>query len=244
MSILSLRLLLVPPGSLILLINRRGLKKRTVKHSIDFHSAEIDPKVAYRDIDPGEQLEYSFVANVPGVYIYHCGTAPVLHHIGMGMYGAIVVDPAEGENELPPADVSYVLVQSEWYTQQFRENLLTGDFDKMVSVAPDVVAFNGIAFQYRDYSLEARVGQRVRIYFVDAGPNLNSAFHVIGEIFTDVYPGGDFSQATSGVSTYTVASGQGVIFDLVFDEPGEYVIVDHSMRSAYLGAYGLIKVSL
>jgi len=215
----------------------------TLLHSIDFHAAEIDPKVAYRSIDPGESLEFSFVPNVPGVFIYHCGTPPVLHHMAMGMYGAIVVDPVDEEQELPPADVNYVLVQSEWYTQRLRENLLTGDFNKMLSVAPDVVAFNGIAFQYKDHPLQARVGQRVRIYFVDAGPNLNSAFHVIGEIFTDIYPGGDPAQAISGVSTYTVAPGQGVVFDVVFNEPGEYVIVDHSMRSAYLGAFGLIDVT-
>jgi len=212
----------------------------TMKHSIDFHSAEIDPKVAYRDIDPGESLEYSFTAHVPGVFIYHCGTAPVLQHIAMGMYGAIIVDPAE--SDLPPADVSYVVVQSEWYTQQLNGNLLTGNFDKMLSVAPDAVVFNGIAFQYRDHPLQAEVGQLVRIYFVDAGPNLTSSFHVIGEIFNHVYPGGDATQALSGVSTYIVAPGQGVIFDLVFDQPGEYVMVDHSMRSAYLGAYGLIHV--
>jgi nitrite reductase (NO-forming) len=161
--------------------------------------------------------------------------------MAMGMYGAIVVDPAE--NSLPPADINYVIVQSEWYTQQVKGNLLTGDFNKMLSVAPDEVVFNGVAFQYKDHPLKAKVGQRVRIYFVDAGPNLSSSFHVIGEIFTNVYPSGDAAQALSGVSTYMVAPGQGVVFDLVFDKPGEYVLVDHSMRSAYLGAFGLIDIT-
>lgn len=217
------------------------VNKGIMQHSIDFHAAEIDPKVAYRSINPGESLEFTFVANVPGVYIYHCGTPPVLQHMAMGMYGAIVVDPAE--NSLPPADINYVIVQSEWYTQQVKGNLLTGDFNKMLSVAPDEVVFNGVAFQYKDHPLKAKVGQRVRIYFVDAGPNLSSSFHVIGEIFTNVYPSGDAAQALSGVSTYMVAPGQGVVFDLVFDKPGEYVLVDHSMRSAYLGAFGLIDIT-
>jgi nitrite reductase (NO-forming) len=210
-------------------------------HSLDFHSAEIDPHVAYRSINPGESLEYSFTAHVPGVFIYHCGTPPVIQHMAMGMYGAIVVDPAD--NSLPPADVSYVIVQSEWYTLQVKENLMTGDFDKMLGVAPDLVVFNGKAFQYKDHPLQAKAGQRVRLYFVDAGPNLTSSFHVIGEIFSEVYPGGDASQAISGVSTYLVAAGQGVVFDLVIEQPGEYVIVDHSMRSAFLGAFGLIHVA-
>ncbi len=221
-------------------VNITYINKGIMKHSIDFHSAEINPKMAYRDVDPGKSLAYSFVANVPGVFIYHCGTPPVLQHIAMGMYGAIVVDPAD--DSLPPADVSYVIVQSEWYTQQAKGNLLTGDWNKMLSVAPDGVVFNGVAFQYRDHPLQAKVGQRVRIYFMDAGPNLTSSFHVIGEIFTDIYPGGDASQKLSGVSTYSVGPGQGVVFDLIFNEPGQYVLVDHSMRAAYLGAFGVIDV--
>jgi nitrite reductase (NO-forming) len=122
-------------------------------------------------------------------------------------------------------------------------NLLTGNFDKMLAVAPDEVVFNGAAFQYKDHPLTAKAGQRVRIYFLDAGPNLTSSFHVIGEIFDAVYPGGDMSQAVHGVSTYLVGAGQGVIFDVTFNQPGDYVIVDHSMRSAYLGAQGIIKVT-
>jgi nitrite reductase (NO-forming) len=94
------------------------------------------------------------------------------------MYGAIIVDPTQ---PLPPADVSYVLVQSEWYSQQVEGTMMTGDYNKMLSVTPDEVVFNGIAFQYNDQPLTAKVGQRVRLYVIDAGPNLSSAFHIIGE---------------------------------------------------------------
>ncbi len=156
-----------------------------MQHSIDFHAAQIDWSVAYRSINPGEKLEFSFVAQVPGVFIYHCGTPPVLQHIGNGMYGAMIVDPLK---PLPPAAVSYVLVQGEWYTQQVEGKLMTGDYNKMLAVTPDEVVFNGIAFQYKDNPLQAKVGQRVRIYFVDAGPNLWSSFHIIGGIFAAVYP--------------------------------------------------------
>lgn len=223
-------------------INVTFINKGIMQHSIDFHAAEVAPSVDYRSINPGESLKFSFTANMPGIFIYHCGTPPVLQHIAMGMYGAIVVDPADTK-AFPPADTSFVIVQSEWYTQQAQGNLLTGNFNKMQAAAPDEVVFNGDAFQYKDHPLQAKVGQRVRIYFLDAGPTLTSAFHVIGAIFDKVYPGGDMSQAISGVSTYNVAPGEGMIFDVIFKQPGDYVIVDHSMRAAYLGAQGVIHVT-
>jgi nitrite reductase (NO-forming) len=123
-------------------------------HSIDFHAAQVAPDVAYRSINPGEQIEFNFVAKTPGAFIYHCGTPPVLQHIGNGMYGAIIVDPSQ---PLPPADVNYVLVQSEWYTQQLEGTMMTGDYNKMLSVTPDEVVFNGIGFQYNDQSMPARI---------------------------------------------------------------------------------------
>jgi nitrite reductase (NO-forming) len=112
----------------------------------------------------------------------------VLLLIGYGMYGAIIVDPSE---PLPRADVSYVLVQSEWYTAQVEGTLMTGDYDKMMSVRPDEVVFNGVAFQYNENPLTAKAGQRVRLYVINAGPNLASAFHIIGGMFAAVYPDAD-----------------------------------------------------
>jgi len=211
----------------------------TMQHSIDFHAAQIDPAVAYRNADPGQSVQFSFVAEVPGVFMYHCGTAPVLFHIGNGMYGAIVVDPT---TPLPPADVSYVLVQSEWYTKQIQGNTMGPDYVKMQQAIPDLVVFNGAAFQYRDHPLTAHAGQRVRLYVVNAGPSQWSAPHVIGGIFANVYPDGDPAHALSGVSTYSIAPGAGAILDVVIPKPGEYPIVDHSMRDSYLGASGILKV--
>jgi nitrite reductase (NO-forming) len=221
-------------------VNVTFVNQGKMDHSIDFHAAQVPPDIAYRSIPPGQQLHFSFVAQVPGVFVYHCGTPPVLLHMANGMYGALVVDPAR---PLPPAAASYVLVQSEWYTQQVRGSLMAGNFTKMRAVTPDEVVFNGVAFKYRDHPLPARAGQRVRLYVVDAGPNLPSAFHAIGAIFEAVYPDGDAGHALTGVSTYPVAPGQGVVFDLIFPEPGEYPIVDHSMRNMGLGASGLIEVS-
>lgn len=209
-------------------------------HSIDFHAAQIDPAVAYRSVNPHEKVEFSFVARTPGAFIYHCGTPPVLQHIANGMYGAIIVDPAQ---PLPPADVSYVLVQGEWYAQRVSGTLMSGDYQKMLNVTPGEVVFNGVAFQYNDHPLTAQVGQRVRLYVVNAGPNLSSAFHIIGGMFAAVYPDGDSNHALAGVSTYLIAPGQGVVFDTIMQQPGKYPIVDHSMRDMMLGAAGMLNVT-
>jgi nitrite reductase (NO-forming) len=184
-------------------------------------------------------MTYSFVAKVPGAFLYHCGTPPVLLHIGNGMYGAIIVDPA---TPLPPAAESYVIVQSEWYTQQISGKLMGPDFQKMKDERPDEVVFNGVAFQYKDHPLPATPGGLVRIYFVNAGPDLWSSFHVIGGIFDKVYPGGNPAEAVSGVSTYSVGPGAGAIFDITLDQPGNYVFVDHDMAHAIIGAQGVLQV--
>lgn len=209
-------------------------------HSIDFHAAQVAPNVAYRSVNPGEKVQFSFIALVPGAFVYHCGTPPVLQHMGNGMYGAIIVDPAE---PLPVADVNYVLMQSEWYTQQVSGTQMTGDYQKMLDVRPDEVVFNGVAFQYNDHPLTAKVGQRVRLYVVDAGPNLASAFHIIGGMFAAVYPDADAHHALAGASTYPISPGQGVVFDAVFQQPGRYPFVDHSMRAMEIGAAGLLEVT-
>ena len=211
----------------------------TMEHSLDFHSAITPPSLHYVELMPNQSITYSFVAKVPGAFLYHCGTPPVLLHIGNGMYGAIIVDPA---TPLPPAAESYVLVQGEWYTQQVSGKLMGANYQKMTEERPDEVVFNGAAFQYRDHPLPATPGKPVRIYFVNAGPNLWSSFHVIGAIFDKVYPDGDPAHALSGVSTYTVGPGAGAIFDLVLDEPGKYPFVDHDMAHAMIGAQGILAV--
>jgi nitrite reductase (NO-forming) len=214
--------------------------KATMHHSIDFHSAFTPPNMSFADIQPGEQIKFSFLAKVPGTFVYHCGTPPVLLHMANGMYGAIIVDPANDPR--PKADKEYVLVQSEWYTQQISGNLMGPDFAKMQKIQPDIVAFNGIAFQYKDHPLTARPNERVRLYMVNAGPSLWSSFHVIGAIFDKVYPDGDPTHALSGVSTYSVGPGEGIVFDLVIPDPGQYVFVDHSFAHLDKGAAGVLDI--
>jgi nitrite reductase (NO-forming) len=221
-------------------MNFRLVNNGALGHSIDFHAAQIDWEVNYRTIAPGESLEFTWQALVPGSFMYHCGTGPVLHHIGNGMYGAIIVDPEDGFPQ--PADREYWLVQSEFYLQQAGA-AWTGDLQKMKAVRPDFLAFNGTAFQYRDHPLEARVGERVRFYIVNAGPTLWSAFHVIGALFDVVYVGGNPRNPVYGVQTHTIAPGDGAVCDVIIPNPGKYPFVTHSFAYTELGAVGVLAVT-
>jgi nitrite reductase (NO-forming) len=208
-------------------------------HSMDFHSARTPPNVSYATIVPGDSINFEWEAEYPGVFMYHCGTASVLHHIGNGMYGAVVVDPA---TPLAAAR-EYVLVQSEFYASAGEGDEWVADLDKMKAPRPDIVCFNGAAFQYRDFPLQAEPGELVRLYVVNAGPTLFSAFHVIGAIFDSVYVDGNPNNRLQGVSTYTVAPGQGCTFEMRMPEAGQYPFVSHSFAYTELGAVGLINIT-
>lgn len=209
-------------------------------HSVDFHAAKIAPSLAFTDVAPGGKKTFSFVASRPGVYMYHCGTSPVLEHLGMGMYGMIIVDPAGGR---PPAK-EIALVQSEFYGRLIkRGKRLRPSYKSMRRGRPRFVAFNGRAERYARHPLEVPVGERVRIYLVDAGPTWPSAFHVIGNLFDTVQPDGNPANELTGVSTHLVGAGGAASFELTFPEPGTYPFVDHSFRSADAGAVGRFVAS-
>ena len=207
-------------------------------HSIDFHSARTPWDKNYITIVPGDSLSFTWTAEFPGVFMYHCGTPPVLHHIGNGMYGAVIVDP---DPPLEPAR-EYFLVQSEFYAKPGADGTWDADMDKMLAVRPDLLAFNGVAFQYRDIPLTADPGEKVRMYVMNAGPTLFSAFHVIGAIFDVVYVDGNPRNPLYGVSTYTVAPGQGCTFEMTIPEAGLYPFVTHSFAYTGLGALGVLAV--
>ena len=148
-------------------------------HAMDFHAAEIDFLKNYRAINAGETISDTFIAKKPGIFCYHCGAPPMIQHVARGMFGAIIVDPNNAK-AWPKADREYVLVQSEFYKNP---DDVQGMFDRRF----DGVMFNGGIFKYHPFvtgggKLDAKPGERVRIYFVNAGPNEFSAFHPIGEI--------------------------------------------------------------
>ena len=212
----------------------------SIPHSIDFHAARIAPDRAFRDVAPGESITYTFEAGDPGVYMYHCGTKPVLAHIANGMYGAIVVDPAK---PLPQADKEYVLVASEWYLNvPGIETPAQYDVSKAHAMIPDWVTWNGYAGQYATHPLTADPGDLVRFYVVAAGPSLDTDFHVVGAIFDRAYVNADMGRWQEGVQTVGVPAGGGAVFDVKIDEAGLYPFLSHSFASVDLGQVGLLKV--
>jgi nitrite reductase (NO-forming) len=211
-----------------------------IPHSIDFHAARIAPNVAFKDVAPGDSFTFRFEAGDPGVYMYHCGTKPVLAHIANGMYGAIVVSPAEA---LPKADKEYVLVASEWYLNgDGVDEPASLDMAKARAAMPDWTTFNGYANQYVTHPLTAEPGETVRFWVVAAGPTLDTNFHVVGTIFDRAWVNGDMTQYQQGVQTVLVPAGGGAVFDVKIDDPGLYPIVSHAFAHVDLGQVGLLKV--
>jgi nitrite reductase (NO-forming) len=211
-----------------------------IPHSIDFHAARIAPNKAFRDVAPGESFSFRFKAGDPGVFMYHCGTKPVLAHIANGMYGAIVVDPAK---PLPKADREYVLVASEWYLNGDGVSQPAQlDMAKAHAMMPDWTTFNGYANQYVTHPLTADPGDTVRFYVVAAGPTLDTNFHVVGTLLDRAWVDGDMSQFERDVQTVAVPAGGGGVFDVKIDEPGLYPFVSHAFAHVDLGQVGLLKV--
>ena len=212
--------------------------KTPLAHSIDFHAATTPWNVWYQPVAPGKSLTFSFVAKYPGVFMFHCGTPPAFMHISSGMYGAVVVDPA---TPLPPAK-EFALVESEFYVHQGANNTYQPDVQKVLDVKPDYVVFNGMADQYQEHPLVVKAGQRIRLYVLNAGPTLFSAFHVIGWIFDKVYVDGNPANVLQGVQTYTIPPGGGAAFELTITQPGLYPFVTHAFAYTGKGAVGVIKV--
>src|SRR5579885_3410803 len=211
----------------------------SMPHSIDFHAAQTPWNVNYQPIAPGKSLSFDWQANYPGVFMYHCGAPLTIAHMANGMYGAIIVDPAAGWT---PAQ-EYVLVQSEFYTAKAPDGSYYLDLSKTMKGTPDYVVFNGYANQYKDAPLQSKAGERIRLFIIDAGPTLFSAFHVIGTIFSDTYADGNPANHMQGNQTVTIPPGGGYVVELTIPDPGLYPFVTHSFTAVGLGAVGVIQVS-
>lgn len=209
-----------------------------VPHSIDFHAAQIDPKTAFRSVPKGQSVTYTFKPKWAGAFMYHCGTAPVLMHIGSGMYGAIIVSPRK---PLPRAR-EFVLVQSEFYLSEPAGGVSASDYPKMLSTLPDFVVFNGRPNQYIQAPIKVKAGERVRFWVVNAGPTHSCNFHVVGEQFDTVYLGAPPGNSIRGVQTWDVAPGGGMCFELLCDVPGEFPFVNHGFGHGQKGAIGFLSV--
>ena len=220
-------------------------------HSIDFHAGDVAPDSPMRTIAPGESLVYRFTAERAGVWMYHCSTMPMSAHIAAGMHGAVIIEPKDG---LPKVDREYVIVQSEVYTTQASSAETAEDIpaERIASDPPDFVVFNGVARQYDQRPLQAKVGERVRFFVLDAGPNRASSFHIVGGQFDTVYREGGyvlkdrtdaFGTVGGGGQALALQPAEGGFVELTFKEKGHYPMVSHIMSDAERGAHGVVEVS-
>lgn len=213
-------------------------------HNIDLHAVTGQGGGAEGSFTaPGHKSTFSFRALNPGLYIYHCATAPVGMHVANGMYGLILVEPKDG---LPKVDQEFYVVQGEFYTKgKFGERgIQSFDMEKAIREQPEYVVFNGsVGAIAGDQSLRAKKGQTIRIFVGNGGPGLISSFHIIGEIFDHVYQEGGIIPNQKNVQTTIVPAGGAAIVDFKVDGPGNLILVDHSLFRAFnKGAIGMLKV--
>ena len=212
-------------------------------HNIDLHAVTGPGGGATSSfVAPGHSKTFSFKTLNPGLFVYHCATAPVGMHIANGMYGLILVEPAGG---LPKVDKEYYIMQGDFYTKgkNGAPGLQTFDMKKAVDENADYVVFNGkVGSLTGDNALTANVGETVRLYVGNGGPNLVSSFHVIGEIFDRVHIEGG-STINENVQTTLIPAGGAAIVEFKVDVPGTFILVDHSIFRAFnKGALGMLKV--
>ena len=202
-----------------------------VPHSIDFHSSELNPETAFKTIAPGKKTVLRFTATHAGVFMYHCATAPVLQHTGSGMVGMMVVKP----RDLEPVDREFWINQQEFYLGKPGSD---GNLEKMEAKTPDAITFNGYAAQYQNHPIKVRRGERIRVYVLNSGPSIWSAFHVIGTVFDRT-----LIEGTEGVDAQTVnlAPSQGGIVEFTLENEGRYTFVTHSFADAVKGAIGVFE---
>ena len=223
------------------------LKNRSTSkfiHSIDLHAVNgPGGGSTVTQVAPGQQATFTFKALKPGLYVYHCATPSVAHHIASGMYGLILVEPAGG---LPPVDREFYVMQGEIYTQQSFGEKGHVDFDmtKLLNETPEYFVFNGAVGALTDQKpLHAKVGETVRIYVGDGGPNMTSSFHVIGEILDRVYDQASLtSPPLTNVQTTLVPAGGATVVEFKVDVPGRYLLVDHALSRLERGLVGYLIV--
>lgn len=206
-------------------------------HSLDFHASEVAPDREMRTIGTGESLLYQFEATHSGVWMYHCGSSPVLHHTGNGMYGAVIIDPAD----LPPVDHEYLFVQSELYV----DGASDGGYERMVDDRWDAIVFNGYVNQYASAPIRVEPGEKIRAWVLDAGPSENSSFHVIGTIFDTVYREGHYElrpdASHGGSQALDLQPAQGGFVEFTLEKRGSYPFLTHKLSNAGKGALGYFQ---
>lgn len=218
-----------------------------IPHSMDFHAVHASPSKDFANVQPNETGTFSYPANNPGVFMYHCGTSPVLAHIANGMHGTIIVKPKNGYPTDKSIDREFVLIQNEWYKYN--------DMNDFANGVPSHVVFstkalkegdrntNGDTFTLKEQPLLAKVGDRIRIYVNNVGPNHVSSFHVVGTVFDDVYLDGNPANHLKGLQTVMLPASGGAVVEFTVTRPGSYPIVTHQFNDAQKGAVAILKVT-
>ena len=217
-------------------------KDNTQPHNIDIHAVNgAHGGAAVSTVSPGEKKVFTFTVMAPGLYVYHCAAGSIVDHISNGMYGLILVEPKEG---LPAVDKEFYVMQSEFFTTEPEDGLASFDIQRGLDENPSYVVFNGKSGALLDKNaLKANVGDNIRIYFGNIGPNSVSSFHVIGEIFDSVYVGGGIGgPINKNIQTTLVPAAGATIVEFKVDYPGSYVLVDHSIFRVAKGAIGHLMV--
>jgi nitrite reductase (NO-forming) len=214
-------------------------------HNIDLHAVIGQGGGAASSLTaPGHSSVFSFKALVPGLYVYHCATAPVAMHVGNGMYGLIYVQP---KKPLPRVTHEYYVMQGDFYTKgsNGEQGLQPFSMEKALAEKPEYVVFNGsVGALSGDNALKAKVGDTVRLFVGNGGPNLTSSFHVIGEIFDTVWQEGNTSAPIHNVQTTMIPAGGAAIVEFKINVPGTFLLVDHSLTRAFnRGALGQLKAT-
>ncbi len=212
----------------------------TMEHSIDFHASKVAPNVAMRKLKPHESLVYQFKAQFSGIFTYHCGADPMIYHMGNGMFGAVIVDPPH----LDRVNKEFVLLQSELYLGPSGQ---PGDLKNMMAGKYDAVVFNGYYNQYAYAPIKVNPGDRIRVWVLDAGPNEDTAFHVVGTIFDTVWKEGAYrlqpgNAEQGGSQTLDLQPTQGGFVEFTLPDAGTYPFITHKMMNMAHGAVGLFQV--
>ncbi len=214
-------------------------------HSVDFHAA-LGPGggAAYSQALPGHSKTFTFQATTPGLFVYHCGTPMIAEHIANGMYGLILVEPPQG---LPHVDHEYYLVQGEIYTTapMGKAGLQQFSAPKLMQEDPEYFVFNGaVDAVTKQHAMKAKIGDTVRVFFGDAGPNKTSSIHAVGEIFSREYPLGTWTETPmTGVQTAEVPSGGAAILELKAAMPGQFNFMDHAISRMAKGSMATLDVT-
>jgi len=216
----------------------------TMAHSIDFHAAQVSWAADYQPIAPGQSETFNFTVDLPGVFMYHCGTSPAIEHIANGMYGAIIVNSSTPLPSAPGGQ--YVLIQSEFYLNAHpgSDGNYAGNYTKMLAGTPTYVVFNAKANGYVAKPLPVQPFKLVRLFILNAGPSEWSAFHVIGALMNTTYIDGNPANVEYGLQTLNIPPSGGAIVDMYFQDPGgKNPFVTHQFEFVPKGDEGMFAVA-